>query len=45
MKKGIDLLAYCDASGVFAEHYQSIGVISGATENVGRPLVIISSKA
>ena len=32
MKKGIDLLAFCDASGVFAEHYQSIGVISGTTE-------------
>ena len=25
-------MAFCDASGVFAEHYQSIGVISGTTE-------------
>lgn len=32
MEKEVDLLAFCDASGVFAEHYQSIGVISGTTE-------------
>ncbi len=34
MEKGVDLLAFCDASGVFAEHYQSIGVISGTTESL-----------
>lgn len=34
MEKGIDLVAFCDASGVFAEHYQSIGVISGTTESL-----------
>ncbi len=34
MEKGVNLLAFCDASGVFAEHYQSIGVISGATESL-----------
>ena len=32
MEKRIALMAFCDASGVFAEHYQSIGVISGTTE-------------
>lgn len=34
MEKGVDLLSFCDASGVFAEHYQSIGVISGTTESL-----------
>jgi len=36
MKKGIELLAFCDASGVFAEHYQSIGVISGITASLSK---------
>ena len=34
MKKRVDLISFCDASGVFAEHYQSIGVISGTTESL-----------
>lgn len=34
MERGVDLLAFCDASGVFAEHYQSIGVISGTKESL-----------
>lgn len=32
MEKGINLLTFCDSSGLFHKQYQSIGAISGATE-------------